>query len=364
MKKTVLTILICVMFCSTVSASEITEVQANLFSIESIERNLPPAAEKILKNQSPSHPIDLHDFMEELVQNIINQSKSLLHDGVLQIIQIIGIVMICCFMDCMDDMHLKSVGSYAGALGISAACISGVNSVIKLGVSTIEELSVFSSTLLPVTAAAAAAGGAVTGAATLYSLSVLFSNLFVRLINNFLIPFLYAFLILALLNSILQDHRLQSIFRFFGWMIKVSLKTIMYLFTGFLSITGILSGSTDAVKLKAAKLTMSGMIPVVGGIMSDVADTVLSGANLLRHTIGSFGMLAILAIFSLPFLRIAVQLLVFRGTSALSGLMGSELQKLLDAISEAMEYLLAMTSSCLMMCVFSCFALMKVGNLS
>ena len=81
---------------------------------------------------------------------------------------------------------------------------------------------------------------------------------------------------------------------------------MMYLFTGFMAVSGLLSGHVDATALKAAKVTVSGMVPVVGGIISDAAETVLYSAGLLKGAVGTFGMLAVFAVFASPFLKMGL----------------------------------------------------------
>ena len=48
--------------------------------------------------------------------------------------------------------------------------------------------------------------------------------------------------------------------------------------------------------MKAAKFTISNMVPVVGGVISDTAETLLAGASVLRNAAGVFGMLAVIGI--------------------------------------------------------------------
>ena len=67
-------------------------------------------------------------------------------------------------------------------------------------------------------------------------------------------------------------------------------------FVGYLTASGAIAGSADAAAVKAAKMTISRAIPVVGGILSDAAETVLAGAGVLRGTVGVVGMLVVLAI--------------------------------------------------------------------
>jgi stage III sporulation protein AE len=50
----------------------------------------------------------------------------------------------------------------------------------------------------------------------------------------------------------------------------------MLAFVGYLTVSGVIAGSADAVAIKAAKSRRLRMVPVVGGILSDAAETVLA----------------------------------------------------------------------------------------
>ncbi|MBS5136482.1 MAG: stage III sporulation protein AE, partial [Oscillospiraceae bacterium] len=98
--------------------------------------------------------------------------------------------------------------------------------------------------------------------------------------------------------------------------------------------------------LKAAKLTISGMVPVVGGILSDAAETVLAGAGILRNTVGIFGMLGVLALCVVPFLQLGVHYLVYKLTAALAATVsGGRMSALIDRIGGAFGLVLGMTGA-------------------
>ena len=83
-------------------------------------------------------------------------------------------------------------------------------------------------------------------------------------------------------------------------------------------MAGSVASSADAATLKAAHLAISGMIPVVGGILSDATEAVFSGASLLRNSVGIFGVVGVLGFCALPFLRLGIQFLLYKLVAALS----------------------------------------------
>ena len=190
--------------------------------------------------------------------------------------------------------------------------------------------------------------------------SSLFFSLLTSLIRALLLPLVYAYLGLATVECGLPDERLGSVRTLLGWCISALLKGVMYVFTAYLSLTGLLSGSSDEAAVNAAKSTLSAALPVVGGIAADASEAVLQSAKLLRATAGTFGILAVLAMALVPFLKIAICYLTMKLTAA--GLAaGKEHAALLGSQTSAMGYLLSMVGCAALLLLFSTCCFMKVA---
>ena len=115
--------------------------------------------------------------------------------------------------------------------------------------------------------------------------------------------------------------------------------------------------------VKAAKTTISSLIPFVGGILSDASEAVLVGTGLLRNALGIYGILAILSVFLGPFGKIGIQYLILKGAAGLCAIYGSkEDTALIDDFSQVMRMLLGMTGGmCLLLLVSSVCFLKGVG---
>lgn len=131
----------------------------------------------------------------------------------------------------------------------------------------------------------------------------------------------------------------------------------LLVFTIYLSIVRIISGSADSATVKVAKAAISGVVPVVGGIIADASETVLAGAGMLKNTIGVFGMLAILAACAYPFLQLGVQYLLYKLTAYLASVVGAPgLCKLIDGLGGAFGLILGMTGGCALLLLISVLA--------
>lgn len=121
-----------------------------------------------------------------------------------------------------------------------------------------------------------------------------------------------------------------------------------------------ITGGADKTALKAAKLTISGAVPVVGGIMSDATESILLGAAVVKHSVGIYGMMAIVAIVVLPFFRVGVVYLLLKFTAAICGVFTSgKIADVTQGFSEAMGFLLGMTGTVSLLFLISIVCLMK-----
>ena len=242
----------------------------------------------------------------------------------------------------------------AGALAVTALTVSDMTAMIGLGRETIGRMDAFAGLLLPAMAVLTAATGGVTGAAVRQGVTVLCSDLLISAIDRLLVPLLYAYVAACCACAALDNEGLRKVAALIKGTITALLTAGLLVFVGYLTASGAIAGSADAAAVKAAKMTISRAVPVVGGILSDAAETVLAGAGVLRGTVGAAGMLVVLAICIAPFLQLAIQYLTYKGAAALTGTVASgSLSRLMDSIGGAFGLILGMTGSCALILLFS-----------
>lgn len=250
-----------------------------------------------------------------------------------------------------------------GAVCIAGLLLGSANSLIRLGTDTVEEISQYGKLLLPVMTTALAAQGGLTTSASLYVGTAAFDTLLSGVIASVLVPMVYIYLALAAANAAIGDDLLKKLRDFLKWLMTWVLKTVLYVFTGYMGITGVVSGTTDAAALKAAKLTISGVVPVVGGILSDASEAVLVSAGVVKNAAGIYGIFAVLALIAEPFFRIGVHYLILKFTAAVCGIFASKrITELIGDFTSVMGLLLAMTGTvCLLILISTVCFLRGVG---
>lgn len=330
------------------------------FGASGLKDALEGSARTAMDAFDPLQTMDIGDALNRIfLQTVQNQGDLLLH-GIRAMGVLLLILVLCKLVECLWEMPSMPVSTLAGALAVSLTCFGDVRTYLGLGTQTMEEMNVFSAALLPVMASAAAASGSANQAGAVYGLTVGASHLFQQLCSTLLLPMLYAYLAIALGDTVLGQPRFKRLRELLAGAMKSTLKLILTGFVGLLGATGALSGAADSAALKTAKAAISGMVPVVGGILANASEALLTGAGLVKATAGTFGMVAIFAIFLLPFLRIGVYYAAMKWTSVLGAMIDSRLCELLESISSAMGFLLAMTGSGAILNVISCCCYLKM----
>lgn len=338
------------LLCVGASASSLSEDE------QAVRGAVPPGGEQLMEEVAPGSSFG--DGLRALAGRAFPLMHEALHDAIRSVGVMLAALVLCAFA---DDGSGRSPAILAGVLSLTSAGMLELHSLARSGEQAMTELAAFSDVLLPAMTAATAASGGLTASAAIYAGTALFSNVLMRAMTELLLPMVYAYAAMCAACAVCKTDLLSRVAKLIRWVFQTGLKTFLFLFTAYLSITGLISGSADGTMLKAAKLTLSGVVPVVGSMISDASETVLVGAAAVRNSVGVFGMLAVIAVCLGPFLRIGIQVLLLKAAGAVGAALGPKpLLSLLDAIGEAMGFLLAMTGTMALMLLISCVCYLKV----
>ena len=258
------------------------------------------------------------------------------------------------------DGRSKPIVQLAGVITIAGHLMENTGTMVQIGAKTVMELSEYGKMLVPVMTTALAAQGGSLSAAAMYTATALFNAVLGSCVSTLLVPGIYIYLIISIVNAAAGDSILRKMRDLIKWLMSRGLKLILYAFTGYISITGIISGTADQTALKAAKLTFNGMIPVVGGIISDASETILIGAAMVKNSVGVAGMLVLLSIVIVPFLKIGILYLLLKLTAAVCGMFcDKEIVTLIEDFSGAYGLLLAMTGTVALLLLISSVCFLK-----
>ena len=338
----------------SVQAAETGEIAQSIQGLDELQQ----AGEQWLPDVELSEGISLDEGVRSILDTGSSEVFGVLRKGLRSGVLLLVVVMLCGVTEGLSDSagaaRTVDVVTITGALAVTAVAVTDVHSLIGMGRGALEGMATFSKLLLPVVTAAAAASGTPSSAAARQLATMLFSDVLITLITKLLLPLVYLYIAACVGYAAVGNEGLKRIGATLKWAVTGVLSGVLTLFVTYLAVSGAVAGAADATTVKAAKMTMSSMIPVVGGILSDAAETVLAGAGILKNAVGIFGMLVILAMCIVPFLQLGIHYLSYKLAAALSATVsGGRVTGLIDQISGAFGLVLGMTGATALLLLIS-----------
>lgn len=340
--KRVIVFAVCVLALA-LPASAASEI-ADAFSVSEVEEAVPDSARDALGGNAET---DFSKGAAEIAEYIMVNLKPEAESAFKPVGKILVIILISSVVSSVTgDAKGVDYVNLAAAVAVAVVSVSDVSSLIRMGSRTLEEMTDFSHVLLPVLAAAATAGGAFTSAGARYLASSIFLDFLMQLAGTVILPLIGAYTACTVASGAIGDKRLDSACSMMKWLCTFLLTTLVTVFTAYLSVSGIVASSADAVVSRAAKTAISTFVPVVGGIISSASGALIGGAGVIRSSIGVVGLLGVAGVCALPFLRLGVRYILFRAASAAAQTVSaSRLGSLLAGISRVYGMILALVAS-------------------
>ena len=331
------------------SASDVLAAQSEALDLDALQ----DAAGGYLPDGALEAGISLDEGLQTILNTGSGQISGVVRKAVRSGVLLLTVVLLCGLAEGlyggMGVSQTTDVVAIVGALAITAVAVADANSLIGMGREALEQMETFSKILLPTITAAAAAAGSPSGAVARQLATMLFSDILITLINRLLLPLVYTYIAACVAYAAVGNEGLKRIAGTLKWVVTSILTVVLLVFVGYLTVSGVIAGSTDAVTVKAAKFTMSSLVPVVGGILSDAAETVLAGAGILKNAVG-----AVLCMCVAPVLQLGIHYLTYKGTSARSATVSSgRVAGLIDQIGGAFGLVLGMTGASALLLLIS-----------
>lgn len=196
--------------------------------------------------------------------------------------------------------------------------------------------------------------GAVSQAAAFQP--VLMASVYVLglLLDKCILPVCCFSAILALVGNLSDRIEIGTLTKLLSSVSKWLLTGVLTLFSAVLSLYGFTTKAFNAVATKGIKFAVGSLVPVVGGILSDTVETVLSGANLLKSAVGTAGMITVFTIAFSPAVKILIIMLLLKATAAIiEPFSEKRTVNMLLSVSEAVKMLFSMVVTSTLLFIIS-----------
>lgn len=216
---------------------------------------------------------------------------------------LLGVVLLYALMDgvrqTVREESLSQVFGVICALTACAALFVPLSGCISRVRDAAESTSVFMFSFVPVYAGTMLASGQPMGAASYQTIVLFVAELVSLAATHLIVPLMTVSLALGLTGSVSPGMRLDAagglINKSCAWLLGLATT----LFVGLLSLQGLVGAAADSLTGRAIRFSLNSFVPVVGGALSEVFNSVRGCLTLLKSTMGGFGILAT-ALIALP----------------------------------------------------------------
>ena len=359
----ILIIIIC--FCSiTVMADDdVAKQQADALETENIEEGLTGDAQEIMGDQSITDGVDTEKITENLYEKAKDSLTGIVKESVVNASVLVFAAMLCSIVSSLIKTNGLGDVDYitlVGVIAVAALSFGGIQSFVNTAKQVMDEIDTFAKMLLPALTAAAAAGGTAASASAKYAIVSMFMSLLITMVNSVIFPLIYAYMATSVAAVAFGGDSLAGASELIKWAATNILTVTVLIFTVYITVSGVVSGTADAATTKLAKTVLATALPVVGSIISDAAGTVLSGAQVLKNSIGVFGLFAVLAICLVPFLKLGINYLIYKAAAMLAATVADKnISKAISSVSTAIGIVLGAVGTCAIMLFFSIISVIK-----
>ena len=360
MKKIILCLLI-IMPALTVPSYADIDAAARSSGVYEVEDSLPDDIRDISGSLDITGGYDSGSALGRLWKRIVDSLLCEIKNGVGDIAGLAAISVFCSLAaSLVTDKRMPEYINMAACCAAGSVICGSFGGFVTQTAEAIGRLSDYSRAAMPAVFTASAACGAIGSATAKYAAVCLAIDVLITAANKFIIPLIYAFMALNFSCSLFENPMLRALSKFIKWLSATLMTGLTLAFTAYISFTSVISGSADAVAVKTAKTVISNSLPIVGGIMSDAASTVLAAAAMIRNSAGVFSLIAVAAMCAGPFALLTVKMTLFKAAGAIADMMpNSRLSAMLRDTGSAIGMLLGLLGCCAVMLFVSFTAAIK-----
>lgn len=196
-------------------------------------------------------------------------------------------------------------------------------------------------------------GGNLTGT-VMYQWTGLCISMIHVVVVRLLLPLTNYYVILALVNNGMEERKFNSLCRLLKKMIVFVNRGMIGIIVGMTSIKSLTVPLADNVKNTFLKKAIA-LIPGIGSGVESIAETVAGTGNLIKNTIGAAGLLTVVLLIAIPFIKLLVMNVMIRLMAAVTEpVANSNVTAGMNAVSDGigiLQYLISTSSVVLMITI-------------
>ncbi len=300
-------------------------------------------------------------FLKYLFHEIIYNGKLLATIIILTVFAII--------LETMQNAFEQSaVSKVAYAISYMVLIIIAINSfyvAITYAKQAIQNMVEFMVALIPLVLTLMASTGNLASVALFHPLVIFMVNIIGMLVYTVIFPLIFFSAVLHIISSFSERYQVTQLADLLKNISIGFLGVLLTVFLTVMSVQGATGAIADGVTINTAKYITSNFVPVVGRVISDSAETVVSASMLIKNVIGMAGVVILLFICAFPALKIIALSFIYNFSSAIMQPLGnSPIIDCLGTIGKSLIFVFAAMAVVGLMFFLAITIIIAAGNVS
>lgn len=360
---------------SEVDVKQMVEEQAGLIGTEPVEdywnrlldeyggyfpdQKVPSFSEML----TPGGGLQITEVLQGLLRYLLHE---VLYNGKL----LVTIVMLTVFSMVLETLQnafeRNSISKVAYSITYMVLVIIAVNSfhvAIGYARNAIEDMMSFMLAMVPLLLTLLASMGNIITVSVLHPIIIFMIHVVGTVIYTVVFPLLFFSAVLHIASALTEKFKVTQLANLLRTIAVGTLGVLLTIFLGVISVQGITGAVTDGVTLRTAKFVTGNLVPVVGRMFSDAADTVISASMLAKNAIGLAGVIILIFLSAFPALKILTLALIYNVSAAVMQPLGSSpIVTCLQTIGKTMMYVFAALAAVSLMFFLAVTIILTAGN--
>lgn len=379
MKKIVCFLILTLMMLAFTTTAYADEKQEDYYSqqlkqsgAEDLADNLPNDTQKALENlgiEGTNWQGITSITPKGIFQQVLSVVGGKTSEPIKSAVSVIAVMLLCALLNGMKlsfgEKPMGGVIDMVATLCICTIVINPIVSCIANAAGVIKAAAGFLLACVPVLVGIMIAAGQPAAAGSYNLLMMAAGNIISLLSANILVPTMNIFLALSIVSAISPNVNLNGLCEAFNKATKWIMGFCMTIFTGLLTMHGIVATSLDSTGTRAARFVVSSFVPVVGNALGEALHTINGCVKMLKSGVSAFGLLAGIFIFLPIIVECVMWLITIYICTGIGDIFDlKEITILLRASGNVIETLLGIILCCMTILTVSTVIMLIIGGVS
>lgn len=277
--------------------------------------------EEQVKNITSGKTSAAKGIFTKLKDSIFNLLSKEIRENMLMFSKLLILILLCAILKTIQDSFSSNIGEiafYACYIFMVLLLVSSFKIVMDMASSTISAMVDFMVAIVPLLISILGVSGMPSSAAVLSPSVMVVVSVVDVVIKDIILPMIFVYAILKIINNISLETKISNLCDLIKKAVEWSLGIMFTIFVAVMTVQGVATSSFDGVAGKTAKFALGNFIPVVGGMLSDALDSVLSCSILIKNSISVVGIIVLIVIISIPLIKLLVIMFMYKLGAAIS----------------------------------------------